>query len=34
MALPKERIYYLLEAYISKQATIAEESELMDWVLE
>ena len=34
MALTKERIYYLLTAYISKKATTEEESELMDWVLE
>ncbi|HUZ57243.1 MAG TPA: FecR domain-containing protein [Hanamia sp.] len=34
MSLPKERIHYLLEAYISKQANAAEESELMVWVLE
>jgi transmembrane sensor len=33
MSLTKERIHYLLKAYISKQATAAEESELMDWVL-
>ena len=34
MPLTKERIHYLLKAYISKQANSAEESELMDWVLE
>lgn len=34
MLLSKERIHYLLEAYISKQADAAEESELMDWILE
>lgn len=34
MSLPKERIHYLLESYISRQANAAEESELMDWVLE
>jgi ferric-dicitrate binding protein FerR (iron transport regulator) len=34
MTLSKERIHYLLEAYISKQASAVEESELMDWVLE
>ena len=34
MPLPKERIHYLLEAYIFRQANAAEESELMDWVLE
>jgi ferric-dicitrate binding protein FerR (iron transport regulator) len=34
MALPKEKIHYLLEAYISKQASTAEENELMDWILE
>jgi len=34
MPLPKERIYYLLEAYISKQASTAEEDELMGWILE
>ncbi|HET7116385.1 MAG TPA: FecR domain-containing protein [Hanamia sp.] len=33
-SLSKERIHYLLDVYISKQATAAEESELMDWVLE
>ncbi|MEO9022098.1 MAG: FecR domain-containing protein [Ginsengibacter sp.] len=30
----KERIHYLLKAYISKQASADEESELMDWILE
>ena len=34
MALHTERIHYLLEAYISKQASTAEENELMDWILE
>ena len=34
MSLTKERIHYLLTAYISKKATAAEESELMDWLLE
>lgn len=34
MSVPKERIHYLLEAYISKQANIAEETELMNWILE
>src|SRR5665647_105636 len=34
MSLTKERIHYLLKAYISRQATAAEESELMEWVLE
>ena len=34
MSLTKERIHYLLKAYISKQANSAEESELMDWVLQ
>lgn len=34
MMLNKERIHYLLKAYISKQANSAEESELMDWILE
>ena len=34
MSLQKERIHYLLEAYISKRATAAEENELMDWILE
>jgi ferric-dicitrate binding protein FerR (iron transport regulator) len=34
MSLTKERIHYLLEVYISKQASAAEESELMDWILE
>jgi ferric-dicitrate binding protein FerR (iron transport regulator) len=33
-SLTEERIHYLLEAYISKKANAAEESELMDWVLE
>ena len=34
MPLHRERIHYLLEAYISKQASTAEENELMDWILE
>lgn len=34
MQLTKERIHYLLKAYISRQATTAEENELMEWVLE
>jgi len=34
MSLPKERIHYLLEAYISKRATTIEENELMEWILE
>jgi hypothetical protein len=34
MLLPKERIHYLLEAYISKRATVIEENELMEWILE
>jgi ferric-dicitrate binding protein FerR (iron transport regulator) len=34
MLLPKERVLYLLEAYISKRSTIAEENELMEWILE
>jgi len=34
MPLPKERIHYLLEAYISKKASAAEVDELMDWFLE
>ena len=34
MLLPKERIHYLLEAYISKRATALEENELMEWILE
>ncbi|MEO9005028.1 MAG: hypothetical protein ABI288_09835, partial [Ginsengibacter sp.] len=34
MPLYKERIHYLLEAYISRQANSAEENELMDWVRE
>ncbi len=34
MSLSKERILYLLEAYVSKRASAAEESELIDWVLE
>ncbi|MCO5238691.1 MAG: FecR domain-containing protein [Chitinophagaceae bacterium] len=32
MVLPKERIFYLLEAYISKRSTSAEENELMEWI--
>lgn len=34
MAVPRERIFYLLEAYISKRSTIDEENELMEWILE
>ena len=34
MLLPKERIHYLLEAYISKRGTAIEENELMEWILE
>lgn len=34
MALPKERIHFLLQAYISKQASVQEENELMSWLLE
>lgn len=34
MLLPKERIHYLLEAYIFKRATAIEENELMEWILE
>lgn len=34
MALSKERVFYLLEAYISKRSTTAEENELMAWILE
>jgi transmembrane sensor len=34
MLLPKERIHYLLEAYISKRATAMEENELIEWILE
>ena len=34
MPLYRERIHYLLEAYISGQANSAEENEFMDWVLE
>ena len=34
MLLPKDRIHYLLEAYISKKANAQEEIELMDWVLD
>ena len=33
MALPKERVFYLLEAYISERSTAAEEDELMAWIL-
>lgn len=32
MALPKERVFYLLDAYTSKRSTIAEEKELMGWL--
>jgi ferric-dicitrate binding protein FerR (iron transport regulator) len=32
MSLPKERIYYLLEAYTSNKATAQEEQELLDWM--
>lgn len=34
MSLTKERIHYLLKAYISKQASPAEEIEFMSWILE
>ena len=34
MALPKERVFYLLQAYISQRSTIDEENELMEWILE
>jgi ferric-dicitrate binding protein FerR (iron transport regulator) len=34
MLLHRERIHYLLEAYISKRATPIEENELMEWILE
>ncbi|MEO7043749.1 MAG: FecR domain-containing protein [Ferruginibacter sp.] len=34
MPLSKERIHYLLEAYISKRANTTEENELMEWMLE
>ncbi|MEO6812401.1 MAG: FecR domain-containing protein [Ginsengibacter sp.] len=34
MSLTKERIHYLLDAYISKRATLLEEHELMEWLLE
>ena len=34
MTLPKERIYFLLQAYISKQSNAQEENELMGWLLE
>ena len=34
MLLSKERIHYLLEAYISKRATAIEENEFMEWILE
>jgi len=33
MLLPKERIFYLLDAYVSRRATPAEEDELMEWML-
>ena len=34
MSLTKERIHYLLDAYISKRANPMEENELMEWILE
>lgn len=34
MALPKERVFHLLDAYISKRSTTDEENELMAWILE
>jgi ferric-dicitrate binding protein FerR (iron transport regulator) len=34
MQLPKERIYYLLDVYISRNATAEEEDELMNWLIE
>lgn len=34
MSSTKERIYYLLDAYISKRANDTEEKELMEWILE
>lgn len=34
MSLSKERIHYLLEAYIFKHASSSEENELMEWILE
>lgn len=34
MALPDERIFYLLETYTSQKATAAEEEELMTWMRE
>lgn len=34
MQLPKERIYYLLDVYISGITTMQEEDELMDWLIE
>ena len=34
MSLPKNRIHYLLEVYISKRSTTIEENELMEWILE
>ncbi|HEY5371952.1 MAG TPA: FecR domain-containing protein [Hanamia sp.] len=34
MLLSKERIHYLLEAYISKKTDTSEEDELMDWIIE
>lgn len=33
MSLHRERIHYLLDAYISKRANVVEENELMDWIL-
>lgn len=32
MALPKQRVLYLLDAYTSKRSTLAEEKELMKWL--
>ena len=34
MSLPKERIHYLLDTYISKRASVTEKNELMEWILE
>lgn len=34
MALAKERVYFLLDAYITKRATTEQTNELMNWILE
>ncbi|MBL7735269.1 MAG: FecR domain-containing protein [Chitinophagaceae bacterium] len=32
MELSKDRVFYLLDAYISKRSTVSEENELMEWL--